>query len=196
MRRLVLALVLAALTQSAALAHRVNVFAFVEGGEVVVECSYSKSKPVNHGAIDVQNPQSGASLLTGETDESGLFRFAVPEPAKVSGLRIVLNAGEGHQNDWVMDASEFSAAGGKPEAAAAPQPKPVAAPVGAPSAGISREDVEEIVNTALDAKLAPIKRTMLESAGQGPGLRDIVGGIGWIFGLVGVGAYFKSRSRV
>jgi nickel transport protein len=56
--------------------------------------------------------------------------------------------------------------------------------------------MEEVVNAALDAKLAPIKRAVLEQSEAGPGMREIVGGIGWIFGLVGIAAYFKSRSRV
>lgn len=205
MRSLVLALALFALTQSPALAHRVNVFALVEGGEVVVECSYSKSKRVNNGSVEVLDLHSGAPLLTGTTDGNGLFRFPVPESAKASGLRIVLNAGEGHRNEWEMEASEFSANAATPEAdhaaAAVQAPAPTAAPVdaasrGAVSGAASRRDVEEIVNEALDAKLAPIKRAVLERSGEGPGLREIVGGLGWIFGLVGVGAYFKSRSRV
>jgi len=64
------------------------------------------------------------------------------------------------------------------------------------SMGLSRADVEEIVNAALDAKLAPLKRAMLEQTEGGPGVREIVGGIGWIFGLLGIAAYFKSKSRV
>ncbi len=52
------------------------------------------------------------------------------------------------------------------------------------------------MNAALDAKLAPIRRAVLEGTEDGPGLREIIGGIGWIFGLVGVAAYFKSRPRV
>ena len=75
MRRILLPLVLALLTHTAALAHRVNVFAYVEGGDVVVECSYSKSKRVNRGTIEVLSLQSGESLLSGETDEAGRFRF-------------------------------------------------------------------------------------------------------------------------
>ena len=203
MRRILTALVLALLMHTTALAHRVNVFAYVENGEVVVECSYSKSKRVNRGAIEVLSLHSGETLLTGETDEAGHFRFPVPEAARAagSGLRIVLKAGEGHQNEWVVDAAEFLAAGSGPAIAPAAQqgtgetetPTSAAAPA---SGMLSRADVEEIVNAALDAKLAPIRRAVLERAEDGPGMREIIGGIGWIFGLVGVGAYFKSRSRV
>lgn len=203
MSRILLPLVLALLTHTAALAHRVNVFAYVEGGDVVVECSYSKSKRVNRGAVEVLSLQSGETLLAGETDEAGRFRFPVPEAARRtgSGLRIVLRAGEGHQNEWVVDAAEFMAAG--PESAMAAgeaqtagnREAPAATSVEAPAA-LSRGDVEEIVNAALDAKLAPIRRAVLERTEEGPGLREIIGGIGWIFGLVGLAAYFKGRSRV
>jgi nickel transport protein len=203
MRRILTALVLALLMHTAALAHRVNVFAYVENGEVVVECSYSKSKRVNRGAIEVMNLQSGETLLTGETDEAGHFRFPVPEAAKAggSGLRIVLRAGEGHQNEWVIDASEFLAAGSGPAPATSAAQATGEAGTSAPAAvhtpgALSRGDVEEIVNAALDAKLAPIRRAVLEGTEDGPGLREIIGGIGWIFGLVGVAAYFKSRPRV
>ena len=53
--------------------------------------------------------------------------------------------------------------------------------------------MEAVVNAALDAKLAPIKRAVLEKSG--PGLVEILGGIGWIFGLAGTAAYFRSRRR-
>lgn len=78
MRSLFLCLAFALLCQTPAMAHRVNVFAFVEGGEVVVECSYSKSKRVNKGQITVFDRDSGATLLQGTTDEEGLFRFPFP----------------------------------------------------------------------------------------------------------------------
>ncbi len=179
-----------------ALAHRVNVFAYVENGEVVVECSYSKSKRVNHGRIEVRAVGSDEILLRGETDDQGNFRFPVPDKALNSGadLHILLQAGEGHQNDWTVAAAEFVPVGTAP----APVPTASSAParVGPSASSESRAELEAVVNAALDAKLAPIKRMLLEQTEAGPGLTEIVGGIGWIFGLVGVAAYFKSRSRV
>ena len=204
MRTLILALALTTLIHSAALAHRVNVFAYVDGGDIVVECSYSKSKRVNHGAIEVLDAASGEVLLAGETDENGHFRFPVPEAAKAAGngLRIVLRAGEGHQNDWVVEASEFMPAPARAQEPVAPDTAGVstapaeATPAATAPAGLTRTDVEEVVNAALDARLAPIRRALLEQTEQGPGMREIIGGIGWIFGLVGVAAYFRGRPRV
>lgn len=54
-------------------------------------------------------------------------------------------------------------------------------------------EIERIVDAALDAKLSPIKRMLAEQTEAGPNLRDIIGGIGWIFGLIGVAAYFRRR---
>jgi nickel transport protein len=34
---------------------------------------------------------------------------------------------------------------------------------------------------------------LAEQTEAGPNLRDIIGGIGWIFGLIGVAAYFRRR---
>ena len=209
MRAFFLPLVFTLLLHSQALAHRVNIFAYVEGNEIVVECSYSKSKRVNHGAIEVQAASSGEILLQGTTDEAGLFRFPVPKQARESGtdLRILLRAGEGHQNEWIVEAAEFMngaavavSAANSPEVEQPAAPK-AASPAGSQtttsgSGGLSRTEMEEIVNAALDAKLTPIKRAMLEQTESGPGMKEIVGGIGWIFGLVGIAAYFKSRPRV
>ena len=203
MRVFFLLLAVSLLTHSTSLAHRVNIFAYVDGGEIAVECGYSKSKPVNRGTIEVLDQTSGEVLLRGTTDEKGRFRFPVPEAARASGrgLRIVLKAGEGHQNDWVVDAAEYMDASptAEPKPVAVPEARPAVSPDASERAGtggLTRADVEEVVNAALDAKLAPIRRAVLERPEDGPGLQEIVGGIGWIFGLVGVAAYFKGRPRV
>lgn len=198
MRAFVLAFLLVMLLQTPAEAHRVNIFAYVEGSDVVVECAFSRSSPVRQGRVDVFDSVSGEKLLQGNTNDKGIFRFPVPDKTRAagSGLRIRIQAGEGHQNEWTVDAGELGATA--PVSASAPAPEPEATspelPAGTPPGGLTRADVEAVVNAALDAKLAPIKRAVLEKSG--PGVIEIVGGIGWIFGLVGVVAYFRSRPRV
>jgi len=180
-------------------AHRVNIFAYVEGNQVVVECSFSKTRPVRAGQITVYAGASDQILLTGTTDDAGVFRFPVPDQAKTTGLRLALQAGEGHANQWTMDPGEFASAPSPtpqapPQTAEQPSP-PDPTPVPAPSSGITAREVEAIVSTLLDAKLdaklAPLRRALLED--QGPRLQDILGGIGWIMGIIGVAAYFRRR---
>jgi nickel transport protein len=56
-------------------------------------------------------------------------------------------------------------------------------------------DVERIVEEALDRKLKPIIKILMESRDRGPTLKDILGGIGYILGLVGVASYFHYRRK-
>ena len=90
MRVLLLALFLALTAQAPAMAHRVNIFAYVEGNDVLVECVFSTSSPVRDGQINVFDSISGEELLQGKTDDKGFFRFPVPEKARAArnGLRI------------------------------------------------------------------------------------------------------------
>jgi nickel transport protein len=85
-------------------AHRVNLFAWVEGDTVYVESKFSGGKKVKAGKIIVTDSQ-GTELLTGATDENGEFSFKVP---KKTDLKIVLIAGAGHRAEWTIPASEIT----------------------------------------------------------------------------------------
>ena len=81
---------------------------------------------------------------------------------------------------------------------AAPQPAPkIDAPVAgeAPAAAASPlpAGIDKALEKALDKKLAPIMRTLAEMQEQKIRLTDVLGGLGYIFGLVGVAAYFKRK---
>ena len=67
-------------------------------------------------------------------------------------------------------------------------PSPAAAPSLPPG-------FDKALEKALDRKLAPIMRTLAEMQEQKIRLTDVLGGLGYIFGLVGVAAYVKSRDK-
>lgn len=184
---------LAALLPAPVQAHRINIFAWLEGDSVMVECGFNRSSPVRSGLITVFDGANGKELLQGHTDDKGHFSFPVPPAARAGhGLRIQIAAGEGHRNEWIMDASEFSGADaptGSARDTAAPS-DPAQTQAGRPA---TADDVRAIVNAALDAKLGPIRRDLAAQVNAGPGLRDIIGGIGWILGLAGIGLYFRGR---
>ena len=190
-------------------AHRVNIFAFVDGDAVQVECGFNRSQKVTQGTVEVFDATTGVQLLQGTTDDNGVFRFPVTAELRKAGhdLNIRIIAGEGHQNDWTVAADELASSGtpkavavaaaevpATPASLVAGQAAPsAAAPVAAVSGGATPAEIERIVDAALDAKLSPIKRMLAEQTEAGPNLRDIIGGIGWIFGLIGVAAYFRRR---
>ncbi len=186
-------------------AHRVNIFAYVDGDVIRVECGFSRGRKVRQGSIEVFDNATGERLLQGTTDDAGIFVFPVPQGARAAGhdLRIGINAGQGHQNEWLIAADEmaatpFSAAPSAVADAPAASVTTAAAPatrsgIAPSSPSLTRADVQAAVNEALDAKLAPIKHMLASQFDAGPSLKDIVGGIGWIFGLVGVAAWFRRR---
>jgi nickel transport protein len=62
--------------------------------------------------------------------------------------------------------------------------------------------MKKAVEEALDDKIAPLvkmlgeqQRLLLEQKTREPSLTEIVGGIGWILGIVGIAAYFMSLRR-
>jgi nickel transport protein len=171
-------------------AHRVNVFAWVEGDTVFVEAKYPDGIKVHDGVIRVLD-SSGTELLNGRTNAAGEFSFKIP---KQEDLTVVLDAGMGHRADWPLSRQDLAPAGDasgppQPAFAAAPQPAPATADPGAtPASGI-----DPALEKVLDRKLAPILKALAELQEQKVRLTDVLGGLGYIIGLVGVAAYFKRR---
>jgi nickel transport protein len=173
-------------------AHKVTIFAWVEGDRIYTESKFSGGKRVKNGTVTVLD-NAGSQLLEGKTDDNGEFSFKTPE---ANGLTIIINAGMGHRNQWTLSAAELGAAEGDPAvtAVAAPavdgQPEPVSPTV---ATGLSAAEVEAIVARQLEEKLRPLTHMVAESREKGPSVADIFGGIGYILGLVGLGAYVRYR---
>ena len=199
-------------TSTSALAHRVNIFAWTEGNEIVAECGFNGGNKVKQGQVVVFDAATGAKLFEGRTDDFGVYRFPVSAEGKAHGVRIVVKAGEGHQNEWTVDAAELATiqpgTGAAPAASSAPASAPAAAAAPAAqapaspktdkapaqqAANISASELQNIVNTALDAKLGPIRKELAEMRVARPGFSEIFGGIGWLVGLAGIALYFKGR---
>jgi nickel transport protein len=89
----------------AALAHKVNLFAYVEAGKIYTESYFPDGTPVEKGKVLVYDSQKNL-LLEGITDEKGLFSFAVP---KIDDLTIVIEATMGHKNSFKLKKSEVEA---------------------------------------------------------------------------------------
>lgn len=183
---------------STALAHRLNVFAYVEGDIIHVEARFQRAEPARISSVEVRNAVSGRVYLTGETDAEGRFSFAIPAPARRdrAKLDILVRAGEGHQNHWMLAAAEYLPplpAASAPtrrqptvqaEVKSTPQPQAVA-PACPPPA-----DLTPLVESAVERKIAPLRQMLLDS--QEPGLREIVGGIGYLVGIAGLLAYVRA----
>ena len=175
------------LISSPALAHKVSIFAWVEGDTVYTESYFSGNKKVKNGLVEVFDP-SGKKLLEGRTNEKGEFSFKIPQK---TDLHLVLTASMGHKNDFTLKAADM------PEEIAK-EAKKGSTPTGAPkiSTQVDPEQIRTIVGEVLDSRLKPIARSLAElREDRGPGLTEIIGGIGYIFGIMGLIMYFRSRKK-
>ena len=69
----------------------------------------------------------------------------------------------------------------------------------APAATLTKADLDEIqriVDESVGKKIRPVIRDLaMLNQPKEPGFTEIIGGIGYIFGIVGVGLYFLSKKE-
>ena len=101
---------------------------------------------------------------------------------------------------WLVPALLLWSAGAAPaqsgQTPAAENPPPQAITATEPSSAASTPlpaGIDKALERALDKKLAPIMRTLAEMQEPKIRLTDVLGGLGYIFGLAGVAAYFKRK---
>jgi len=175
-------------------AHKVNIFAYVEGDKVYTESYFSDGKKCVESKIEVFDNQ-GNKLLEGLTDEEGMFSFKIPPEEVMDGdLEIILTASMGHRAEYIIRADELGDVAGLIE-------EKIEEPVSAVSPEVSSVDLKEmqsLIENTLDEKLKPIIREMREirkSQEDRISPTEIIGGIGYIIGIFGIIAYFLSRKR-
>lgn len=181
-----------------ALAHRVLVFAYAEGDTIHTESKFIPKTPMRQGKILVLDQKTGKELLTGQTDDQGKFSFKIPGEAAAQrlDLMIVAEAAMGHRGEWLLKADSYltGAAPGK-TAVPAPAAAPAPAVPGTKAATVDQQALEAALNKALERQLAPIKEMLTDLTIHRTSLTDIIGGIGYILGIFGLGAYFLSKRK-
>jgi len=196
------AIILLLILFSTAYAHKVSIYAYAENGMIHAEGYFADGTRCRNSRVEVFDAKTGEKLLEGRTDKEGKFSFRIP---KATSIRLVLHASMGHRNDYTLGEREVKAALGIQEAGPGKQEErerkteikprstaPLTAASGAPSA-----EMEAIVDRVMDRKLQPVITILLklqEEAGR-PGMTEILGGIGYIIGLMGMAMYFKSRRK-
>lgn len=104
-RPALLACLLLILAAGPALAHKVNLFAYVEGGILYAEGYFPDGRPVVNGKVEVQTT-GGELLESGTTDATGQFQTRLP---RVEALVIKLRASMGHSSSFSLKRAEVEA---------------------------------------------------------------------------------------
>jgi len=188
-------------TTSPALAHNVNIFAYVEGDST--ESYFNDGKRCVHSKIVVFD-STGKQLLEGVTNNEGEFSFVA---STKTDLRIVLTAAMGHKSEYLLPASEFSEPReeqkkmnkGDVFRKEIPLPRNEKNRVGATSGknSLDVKAIQALIEASVDKKLEPLMKSLIriEQSLKKPSHTEVIGGIGYIFGIVGIVMYLRNRKR-
>ena len=191
-RRLLAVVGVLLLFSSSAYAHKVNMFAFAEGDRIFVEGYFSDGKRAQHGDIVVFD-HNNKELVRGKTDKAGNFSFKIPVK---DDLRISLNAGMGHKTGYVISKAELA---GLPATVTATKDAQVdesrqgEVPAGQRMTTAAGGDVSPVmIRRAVGKAIMPLMRSISELK-ERSSFSDLIGGIGFIVGVLGVFFYIKAK---
>ena len=103
-RAVLLALVLAV----PALAHGLSVFAWREGEELVVEATFGSGRAATAGTIRLYDA-ADALLATHPVSGDGATRVPLTGLRAAGGLRVEVDAGDGHSDYWILTPEDLAA---------------------------------------------------------------------------------------
>jgi len=158
-RRDLLGASLGALLSLPASAHRLNVFAWEEGGKIHVEAKFSNGKGAQGARVGLY--QGETLVQETQTDEKGTATLSPALQEKLS-VRVLAPGGHLGQTPLLAPAARES-----------------------PLGNTAQVVLERAQYEALLASAKP----------RGAGLVEIVGGMGWLVGLSGFLAFWRSKKK-
>jgi len=173
--------ILAIFISATANAHKVSAYAYREGDKVIGECYFVDGSPCKNSVVEIYDSK-GKKILQTTTDEKGKFNFKTQETGE---LKIVIPAGEGHRAEYRIEAVERLAK------------KEIKKQIKKQTPQINRDEIKQIIDEAMDAKLQGIRNEILDLRKQMDkiNIRDIIGGVGYIFGVWGLIMLIKRRKN-
>ena len=199
---LLVAMIVVMASATAARAHRLNVFASVEGGKIVGYAYFPGGGRAHNAKIRILDE---AKNLLGETvtDEKGDVSYTAQRRCDHI---IVVESDDGHQGRWGIAADELpeSLPGGAETTSGAMDAMPTQSltdnqqsdersAVTTP-AQIDRELLASLIDRELSRQIRPL-REQLDRYGNQIRIRDIIGGIGYIIGLGGLAFFLTGRRK-
>lgn len=188
-----------------ALAHKVKLFASAEGKAISGYAYYAGGSRPRELIIAVEGP-GDQKLSEIKTNDRGEFVY---EAAVRCDHTFVLDLEDGHSARFTVKADELPAnlpAAGPAGTAPAAEPRIPAAASGEPQSAepavhpgelpaSTLSGIEAAVSRAVSQQLRPLREQLDEFQEQAK-LHDVLGGIGYIFGLAGAAFYFLGARRL
>ncbi len=162
-------------------AHGMKVFATVSGNTIKGSVFFIGGSAAQ--GVTVRLLADGADAATTKTDTQGRFTFTT---AARTDHVVVAETADGHQARYALPASSFSGGGAAPAQQPSGDPSPEGIPATSVPAAVSVGETERKIDALRNQLLVYESRTRI---------RDVLGGIGYILGIMGVILYFKAQKR-
>jgi len=157
------------------LAHKVNVFAYIEAGTVNVESYFPDGKKARLAKVTITT-LDGKPVLTGQTDQNGIFKGKLTETAQTGAeLLVSVDAGLGHKTTTRISVQEAD----PPSTGTLPS-------------STNRHALRAMIEQAVQKAIVPLERR-LNSYERSTTAREIIGGLGYLLGLFGIIMFFQAR---
>jgi nickel transport protein len=198
-----LLLVALALATLPAAAHKLQVFAFADGARIEGSAYFAGGAKAQGATIKVEDAEGHVLAELTPAPDGG---FSYLAQSQVDHL-IVADSGDGHRAEWRVTAPELAAGfpgapkpversstaastnrSTEPPIHSDPLPLSFSQSAGAPSAPADLATIER----AVARQVLPL-REELRAAQDQVRLHDIMGGIGYILGLVGIALWWRAR---
>ena len=172
-------------------AHKVNVFAYVENDKIVVEGYFSGKAKAVDCTVRLFDA-AGNRIHEGKTDSAGLYTVKTADLSKLSGdIRIVLSSSDGHKSEFMLSPQDSDQAV-KNQSQTSGVTAALQDDKGTRPGIVDESQLIKTVEAIVDAR---VRKLLAERKDNGPSLVEIIGGIGWVLGIVGVWAYFAAGNK-
>jgi nickel transport protein len=145
-------------------AHKVSIFAWVEGDVVHTQSRFMSNRIPETARGEVQDV-AGRSLLQGSLDAEGKFSFTAPYRGE---MKIILYAGPGHRAVWHLDADDFEMNRGAAVEGHGHSHPPDVPDRGSARVVLTEEKIVEMVTDLLREEIEPLKKNHSRSFAGGP----------------------------
>ena len=189
-------------------AHKIKLFATVENQTITGYGYFPGGGKYRNGMVTVSGPE-GLALGEVTTDDNGEFSFTAQYKCDHT---FSIETTDGHAAQYTVKADELpdtlpplpgSNNAGVQQGAEQKSPSPIAqgetsAPTGQEPLlnkdGVTSPDLARLIDSIVARHVRPL-REQLEEYEQKVRLHDVLGGIGYIFGVAGIAMYLASRKK-
>jgi nickel transport protein len=169
-------------------AHKVKLFATVIGDKIEGYVYFPGGERAQSVTVKITFIDNRL-VETVTTNEHGEFQFHVKCRAT---YRLIADIGEGHFAEYIIDSNELSDS--LPTLATEKQPA-VSAPPAAmnqENQSFSQQQLIDLIEKSVSKQLKPL-REQLEAYQEKIFIHDVLGGVGYIFGVMGLLFYIAKR---